>query len=545
MGKQNSPLRPSTSPTTEHRDIPQKPAVKGYINPISIFWAAAATIFLIFTYFPKESQPVTEADISEANLSGDHGKRNVIFMVSDGMGPASVALARNFFQHTQNKDFSPLTLDEYFVGNSRTQSSDSFVTDSAAGATAFSCCLKSYNGAIGVNPEGLPCATIMEAAKLAGYKTGLVVTTRITDATPASFAAHAHYRWEEDFIAEQLVNWNNAHPFGSMVDLMLGGGRCHFLPASVEGSCRSDERDLIADSKAAGWTYIDSMSEFKELDLGKNVNLPLMGLFAPGDLPFSIDYHDDSLPRLNETAITAVQALEEATKNSDEGFFLLVEGSRIDHAGHSNDPGAQVREVLAYDETFQAMAHYAEHSEVPTIVVSTSDHETGGLSVSRQLTRDYPEYLWFPEVLARAKHSTEFLSRKLRAFDRSKSSEELHEFIRLEILGENGLGLDDIEEEEVAFLAHHRGSSHDHLSLIQSLRAQVGWSTHGHSAVDVNVYAAATHPEVLEPLRGGNENTEVGEFMKDFLRVSDSQLSSLTTDLRNKFGDRFETNLET
>lgn len=536
--KHVAPSRLSTS--AEQKDIPNEPAPKRCINPISIFWAAATTIFLIYTFFPKFSRSSSLSKVSESNPLGHPGKRNVIFMVSDGMGPASVALARNFFQHTKNKGLSPLTLDKYFVGNSRTQSSDSFVTDSAAGATAFSCCLKTYNGAIAVEHEGLPCATIMEAAKLSGYKTGLVVTTRITDATPASFASHAHYRWEEDFIAEQLVNWNNTHPFGNMVDLLMGGGRCHFLPSSAEGSCRSDEHDLIAHSKEAGWTYIDSMSEFKDLYWGKKVNLPLIGLFSPGDMPFSIDYHDSSLPRLNETAITAVQALEEATKDTEEGFFLLVEGSRIDHAGHSNDPGAQVREVLAYDEAFQAMVHYAEHSEVPTIVVSTSDHETGGLSVSRQLTPDYPEYLWFPEVLANASHSTEFLARKLRAFDEFKTSEELHQFISTEILGEHGLGLDDIEDEEVSFLAHHRGSSHEHLSLIQSLRAQVGWSTHGHSAVDVNVYAAATHPEVLESLRGGNENTEVGRFLKDFLRISDSRLASLTADLRSKFGDRFD-----
>jgi alkaline phosphatase len=104
-----------------------------------------------------------------------------------------------------------LVLDKHFIGSSRTRSSNSLVTDSAAGATAFSCGLKSYNGAISILPDHTPCGTILEAAKKAGFMTGLVVTTAITDATPACFAAHVNSRWEEDLIAQQEVG---EHPLG-------------------------------------------------------------------------------------------------------------------------------------------------------------------------------------------------------------------------------------------------------------------------------------------------------------------------------------------
>ena len=123
------------------------------------------------------------------------GKRNVILMISDGFGPASETLARDYVQALSNGGpTTMLALDSILVGSSRTQSSSSYVTDSAAGATAFSCAMKSYNGAIAVDPQQKPCGTLLESAKELGYKTGLVATSRITHATPATFAAHVPFR---------------------------------------------------------------------------------------------------------------------------------------------------------------------------------------------------------------------------------------------------------------------------------------------------------------------------------------------------------------
>ncbi|CAG8657473.1 94_t:CDS:2, partial [Acaulospora morrowiae] len=149
-------------------------------------------------------------------------KRNVILMISDGFGPASETFARNYYQYVKDLSYDFVTpLDELLVGSSRTRSSNSLVTDSAAGATAFSCILKTYNGAIGVDPEKSPCGTILEAAKELGMATGLVVTSRITHATPASFSAHAVSRDLEYIIATQQIG---DYPLGRRVDLMLGGG---------------------------------------------------------------------------------------------------------------------------------------------------------------------------------------------------------------------------------------------------------------------------------------------------------------------------------
>lgn len=454
-------------------------------------------------------------------------KKNLIFMVSDGMGPASLSLTRSFRQYTEQLPRDDiLTLDKHLIGSSRTMSSDSLVTDSAAGATAFSCGLKSYNGAIAILPNKTPCGTLLEAAKLDGYMTGLVVTTRITDATPAAFSSHANYRFEEDLIAEHQLG---GYPLGRMVDLIIGGGRCHFLPSSQPGGCRRDDRDLVVEAQDKGWSYVSNLDEFHGLDGGNNVSLPLLGLLTPGDIPYDIDRDASEFPSLEETTKTALRALEKATADSDKGFFILIEGSRIDHAGHHNDPAAQVREVLAYDRAFKAAVEFADNSDTETIVVSTSDHETGGLATARQLTADYPDYLWYPEALANASHSGEFLARKLRYYD----GEDLESFVKAEILID-GLGILDFTENDVDTLVKSKQNAIDVLVKIVSLRSQTGWSTHGHSAVDVNIYAHAGGKNknvVKDVLSGNHENIEIGEFMSKYLGVD---LAKVTKVLREK-----------
>lgn len=338
----------------------------------------------------QPAQPISPTDpvaggpySTPASPAAKKKKRNLIFMVSDGMGPASLSLTRTFRQYVNKLPIDDtLTLDRHFWGTSRTRSTNSWVTDSAAGATAFSCGKKSYNGAISMLPGHKPCGTVLEAAKRRGFHTGLVVTTDITDATPACFAAHVDYRLQMDEIALHEIGEG---PLGRVVDLMLGGGRCHFLPNSTSGSCRADNVDVVRlATEKHGFTYKSSRQEFDELRHGQNATLPLLGLFAPNDIPFEIDrkHMADVYPSLSEMAEAALTALEAATRDSDEGFFLMIEGSRIDHAGHFNDPAAQVREVLEYDKTFKIVLDFLEKSDTEGILVATSDHETGGLSTA-------------------------------------------------------------------------------------------------------------------------------------------------------------------
>jgi alkaline phosphatase len=351
-----------------------------------LVWAIIATagVVVLAVVYQKTGRG-SPADSAPSN---SHGKRNLIFMVSDGMGPTSLSLTRSFMQFQNGAPFNEqLVIDQHMIGQSRTRSSSSLITDSAAGATAFSCAQKSYNGAISVTPDHEPCGTVLEAAKKAGYMTGLVVTTRITDATPACFAAHVNMRQEEDRIAEQMVG---DYPLGRVVDLMFGGGRCHFVPnTTVEHSCRADDRDVVDLARKNGFNYISDRAGFDDLKGGAKLDFPMLGLFADGDIPYEIDRRNenDKYPSLHEMAEAAMKALSEATRDSEKGFFLMIEGSRIDHAGHHNDPAAQVHEVLAYDEAFSSVLDFIKNEKTETVMVSTSDHETGGLATARRTSQ--------------------------------------------------------------------------------------------------------------------------------------------------------------
>ncbi|KAF2089798.1 alkaline phosphatase-like protein [Saccharata proteae CBS 121410] len=496
-----------------------------FYREIGLFlWAVIATaVLVILSIVYQRKQSAHHATPSPS------GKRNLIFMVSDGMGPTSLSMTRSFKQYQHGEPWDDtLVLDQHLIGQSRTRSSSSLVTDSAAGATAFSCGFKSYNGAISVLDDHEPCGTVLEAAKKAGYMTGLVVTTRITDATPACFAAHVHMRSEEDRIAEQMVG---DYPLGRVVDLMFGGGRCHFLANNTDGSCRSDDKDIVAMAKDKGFNYIDSRKDFDGLNLGSSIELPMLGLFAETDIPYEVDRRneEDIYPSLDEMAITAMRALSDATKDSDKGFFLMIEGSRIDHAGHANDPVAQVHEVLAYDKAFASVLDFIEEDSTETVMVSTSDHETGGLAAARQLHTSYPEYLWHPSVLANASASAERLASNYHKFltSSSKKNDEITSYIKNTLVQD--LGVHDASDAEIHDLVSTPDRSPYIFADIISRRAQTGWSTHGHSAADVNIFAS--NARAAAPLVGNHENTEVGEFLSAYLDVD---VSAVTDVLRKE-----------
>ncbi|KAK4456243.1 alkaline phosphatase [Podospora aff. communis PSN243] len=480
----NTPLPTRTSRTRE----------------IALFtWALLATaaviVLAVVVQHGKSTNPAYPVPPPQVASKKSNGKKNLVFMVSDGMGPASLSLTRSFRQVTEGLSVGDtLTLDKHFWGSSRTRSSSSFVTDSAAGATAFSCGKKSYNTAISMLPDFKPCGT-------------------------------------GDEIALQEIGEG---VLGRTVDLMLGGGRCHFLPNTTAGSCRFDDVDVTAIAREKhGYTYADDRAGFDAMALGKNVSLPVLGLFATADVPFEIDRRNmaDLYPSLSEMALTALTALEEATKDSDKGFFIMIEGSRIDHAGHVNDPAAQVREVLEYDKTFQLVLDFLAKSDAEGVLVATSDHETGGLALALQAPGELPVYNWHPSVLAKANASSEYLAHLLLehiATSQGETEDELRHWIKNDLV-RGRLGIHDALEVEINALASNPAAAIHAFARMVSLRARIGWSTHGHSAVDVNVYSSGGPG--TERIRGNVENTEVGEFLRDYLEVD---VDEITKELRQK-----------
>lgn len=357
-------------------------------DKILFTWAFISTIVIIVLAVLYQRSQAHIASDQRHGQGRPAGKRNLIFMVSDGMGPSVLSLTRTYNQFVNNLPHDHmLTLDEHLVGQSRTRSSDSYITDSAAGATAFSCGAKSYNGAIGVlhnetTDSYTSCGTVLEAAKRVGYKTGLVVTERMTDATPASFASHVRQRHMEDSIAEQLIGKS---PLGRSVDLALGGGRCFFVPNTTHDSRRQDDTNVLALAQQDGWQIMLDKPN-TDTDEQSSIRLPLLGLFARKSIPFEIDrrHVSDQFPSLLELTRLALNTLKDATKDSEQGFFLMIEGSKIDVAAHYNDPAAQVHETLAYDRAMKEVLDFIEQEDTTTLMVATSDHETGGLAVGRR-----------------------------------------------------------------------------------------------------------------------------------------------------------------
>jgi len=279
--------------------------------------------------------------------------KNVIFMIGDGMGVNHVTLTRAVAGEL-NMDKLP------YGGIMTTYSMDSLITDSAAAGTALATGYKTNNGIISQTPEGEKLKTSLEAAKEAGKSTGLVTTTRITHATPAVFATHIDDRDKENEIAEQLLT--------AGVDVLLGGGLRHFLPAG-EGK-REDSLNLVSEFINAGYTFVDDREGLFTAD-----SSPLLGLFTMSHMSYELDREEEE-PSIAEMTEKAIELL---SKN-EEGFFLMVEGGRIDHAAHANDAASVVADTIAFDDAVGKALDFAR-ANGETLVVVTADHSTGGLTL--------------------------------------------------------------------------------------------------------------------------------------------------------------------
>ncbi|KAJ2450277.1 vacuolar alkaline phosphatase [Coemansia sp. RSA 2336] len=463
-------------------------------------------------------------------------RRNLVFMISDGFGMTSETMARSYMQQLDDKQPAAWSsiLDGMLVGSVRTQSSSSLITDSAAGATAFSCAQKTYNGAIGVDPQGRPCGTILEAAKQMGMGTGLVTTARVTHATPAAFAAHVENRNMEDLIALQLLA-RNSTTSRQVVDLMFGGGSCHFMPSQRGAqSCRFDDTDVWQMAQQLGFTTLETLEQFEQLS--RNSSLPILATFAPSHMAYSIDRDKAKQPALHQMARTALDILNNQSPN---GFFLMIEGARIDMAGHDNDPAAHVHDIVEYWKTIALVQEFVRENP-DTLLVSTSDHETGGLTLGID-----PDYYWLPQTLQPVRHSAEYLCNR---FLLSHAISDKQQFIADTLMPEY-LGIYNATQDEIQAIVDslestqpERGGSEEEangrhkkckraIGGVVSRRAHVGWSTGGHSGADVGLYAFGNH---ADSIKGSMENTRLSSLLLDYLQLTTQSITDALSSIETK-----------
>lgn len=288
--------------------------------------------------------------------------KNVILMIGDGMGLSQVS-SSFYFGATEEPNFTRFP----YIGLSRTSSASHKVTDSASGATAFASGIKTYNGAIGMDIHKQPVPTIIERIEGRNIATGVIATSSITHATPGSFYAHTTSRNLEDSIAAQLVT--------SSVDFFAGGGLKYFNE-------RKDSVDLLPALAQAGF-QVDTSALGAVGTLMPDQKYGY--LLARKGLPGKVEGRGDFLPDATRLA------LDYLSKRSDEGFFLMVEGSQIDWEGHGTRVEGIVQEVRDFDKAIGVALDYAEkHGN--TLVIVTADHETGGFALSPPMVRKQWRY---------------------------------------------------------------------------------------------------------------------------------------------------------
>ena len=314
------------------------------------------------TVFGAEAALATDTTRAAAENRGP--AKNVIFMVSDGMNIGALTLARRFHMAVYGKETPWMQLyRERPVVRSlmETASVSSLVTDSAAAASAWGSGQRVRNGTINMHPETkAPLAPLHTALQAARRRTGLVTTATITHATPAGFAVNCDDRGKEEQIASQYLE--------RKVDVLLGGGQKFFDDA------------LRARYAAAGYDVVQTRDALRALP-GAAFK-PVLGLFSSSHLPFSIDRtHVPDIAAKVPTLAEMSRAALDRLRHADDGFFLMIEGARIDHAGHANDAAASIHDQLAFEEALTAALEFIDKNP-DTLLIVTTDHGCGGIQLN-------------------------------------------------------------------------------------------------------------------------------------------------------------------
>ncbi|PSQ97984.1 MAG: alkaline phosphatase [Bacteroidetes bacterium SW_9_63_38] len=301
-------------------------------------------------------QPRTTVD----RVEEPDAAKNVIFLVSDGMSAGTLTMADHFRRRHEGRASNWIRL--YEEGRVRhglmdMAAANSSVTGSAAAASSWASGRRVVNEAVNMSEDGTEYRTILEIARDAGKATGLVTTTRITHATPAGFGVNMPERWMEDEIAAQYRERG--------YDVLMGGGARHF-----DADRREDGRDLFGNFRDDGYTVAQSNRDLAQWDrTGK-----ILGTFTESHLPYVLDHthiqkHRTQVPRLPAMTEAALARLDK----NDDGFFVQIEGGRVDHGAHANDTGGLIYDQVEFDDTIRRVLDFVDGRD-DTLVIITTDH---------------------------------------------------------------------------------------------------------------------------------------------------------------------------
>jgi len=470
------------------------------------------------------------------------GARNVILLVGDGFGAPQMSLGIQTATLVEKRQLNieSLMLDGN-TGYAQLLPFENIVIDSAAAATQLATGQAVRNGTLGLNPDGYLIESILEWAHKRGLGTALVTNMRITHATPAAFAVHQSSRYNsEQALLDDLLQEGD-------VDVLLGGGARALVPAGsrvsealpgipedLDGeSIRDDAFNWLEELTGQGYTIA---SDALSLQAAAGHATKLLGMFSASNLPYVIDRRHmnvSSVPTLAEMTSAALDVLS----RRDEGFFMLVEGGRIDYGGHANDAGTMLHEILDFDEAVgKALEFQRNHAD--TLVIVTGDHGTGGFSFTdanlgpaADLLLDsgivYQPGSRYPsrdqlEILFRQKASYSFIL-KQADMDPEKLVELVLEHTGLEMTMDEAREALVRDEQGLAGtkdFRHYHGDPDDSASAVLGLalarHTYVVWSTGEHTSDPIPTYGRGPG---AEKLRGIYPNTHIYSVMRETLEA--------------------------
>jgi len=459
------------------------------------------------------TESVFAAGINDVQVNQE--VKNVILLIPDGMSAGALTLSRWY------NDGKELNLDSLASGMVRTYSSDAPIADSAPAGTAMATGFKSHTGFVGVLPDvnsmpGLeplnpadkrkPVATILEAVQLNGKATGIIATSEIMHATPADFTAHDPSRKNYDSISEQQVYQE--------LDVVIGAGSKFFAKEN-----RKDNENLIDEIKK-NYQYVTTPAELSNAASGK-----LWAMFAPSALAYDFDRDPSKEPSIAEMTKKAIELLSQ----DEDGFFLMVEGSKVDWAAHANDPIGIISDVLAFDEAVGVALDFAK-ADGNTLVVSATDHGNSGITIGSKSTDssyDKTPLSAFINPLKRASLTGEEIATKLNV-DRTNVVEVMSQYY----------GINDLTAEEIEDIKSTEDADMNYIvGPMIGKRANIGFTTTGHTGEEVTLFVYA--PQNISQLTGTVENTDIAVYMEKAMGLN---LSESTDRLFVKARDAFESN---
>lgn len=430
------------------------------------------------------SVALVAATVSSSAMAQSQQQPNIIYVIGDGMGFEYISAYRYAMSDLDTKEIAPTQFDDILVGAATTYpNDDTWVTDSAAGATALATGVKTYNGAIGMDNDKKPVKTLMEYAHENGYSTGSVSTSQINHATPASFFSHHPSRYEYNLIADKMAQQIvDGKP---NFDVILGGGQQYFI---------RDDKNWVEAIEQQGMQVVQDMTLLDDVE-----QAPVMGLFAPSGLPHAIDEGKDSLATMTSSALRLLS-------QEDKPFALMIEGSQIDWCGHANDVACAVHEMDSLNRALTVVSEFMqEHPN--TLLVMTADHSTGGLTLGRD-----GDYAWYSDRVMNIEHSISYMIGEMVDMEPSQWADYVTDVVNYELTEDYVDMLAEAAEED----GEERGEAlHEALVYITGDITGTGWTGSGHTAVDVPIYAKGPYSDEF---KGYMNNIEIGQKLIDIVQ---------------------------